>query len=401
MEQRQHFRLMGLVDALQRVLPPGSGPYALHEPSFSDLEKQCVVQCIDEGWVSSAGRFIDQFEAELCRFTGVDYAVAVVNGTAALHLALHVAGVSAGDEVLIPALTFVATANAVHYCGAIPHFLDSNPIDFGIDPVGARRYLEDVVVIGKDGAVNRHTGRRIAALVAVHIFGHPSQIEELSRLCQEFGIQFIEDAAESLGSYYRGQHTGRFGMFAALSFNGNKVVTTGGGGAVLTSDETLSRKARHLATTAKRSHPWAYFHDDAGFNYRMPNINAALGCAQMARLPGFLADKRKLAETYRKELDGLDGIRFIDEPDQCRSNYWLNTILLDGDDVAFRDQILAALHERGIMARPLWTLLHRLPMYSHCPRTNLSCAENLERRLVNLPSSPFLMASLNGRAGKV
>lgn len=382
--------LRQIVEALEPVLPSRSGPYALHEPTFSVRDHELITTCLDQGWVSSAGAFVGQFEQALVDYTGATHAVAVVNGTAAMHLALHLVGVKPGDEVLMPALTFVATANAVSYCGATPHFLDSEPNSFGVDAHRAADYLKTALKRTALGVENRHTGRPVTALVAVHIFGHPGELDELSALCLDYGITFVEDAAESLGSFYKGRHTGRIGRMAALSFNGNKIITTGGGGAIMTDDEAIAQRARHLSTTAKLPHQWAYVHDEIGFNYRMPNLNAALGCSQMERLAEFVADKRALAQDYASALRNLRGARHVSEPQHTQSNYWLNALLLERDDPACRDRLLELLHERGIKARPLWTLMHHLPMYSACPRMDLSCAENLERRIINLPSSPGL-----------
>ena len=317
-------------------------------------------------------------------------AFAVVNGTAALHIALKMAGVQPEDEVLVPDLTFVATANAVAYCGAIPHFIDSEERTLGVDPAKLSEGLKQISEQRGGACFNKKTGRRIKALVAMHTFGHPVDLDALDDVCRTHGIDLIEDAAESLGSFYKGRHTGHWGKFAVLSFNGNKILTTGGGGAILTNDEPLGKMAKHLATTAKRPHAWAFYHDQIGYNYRMPNINAAMGLAQLEQLPGFLARKRRLAERYKKELASVAGLRFFDEPSFARSNFWLNALLLVKKNIEQRDDLLKLLNENGIKARPAWTLMHKLPMYGECPRMDTSQAEDLESRLVNIPSSAFL-----------
>lgn len=376
------------MQALRTVLT--DVPVALHEPEFGQCEKAYVQECLDTGWVSSVGRFVDRLEVDLATYTGARHAVAVVNGTAALHVCLKLAGVEVGDEVLMPSLTFVATANAAHYCGAIPHFIDSEEPTLGIDPAKLDDYLGEIAIKDSGGCRNRLTGRRLRAVVPVHIFGHPVDMEPLMAVAERWQLTVVEDAAESLGSQYHGTHTGRFGRLAALSFNGNKIITTGGGGAILTDDDALADRAKHITTTARLPHRWSFIHDEVGFNYRMPNLNAALGCAQLEKLPSFLEDKRKLANAYRHALAGISGLRFVDEPSDSQSNYWLNAVLLDEDAAGRRDELLEATNAAGIMTRPAWTLMHHLPMHSHCPRMPLETAESLEQRLVNLPSSAKL-----------
>lgn len=359
----------------------------LHEPHFSGNEWKYIKECLDTGWVSSVGKFVDRFEQQLVEFTGVTYAVAVVNGTAALHICLQLAGVEAGDEVLIPALTFVATANAVSYCGAIPHFVDSERATLGVDSQKLELYLSTIAEVRAEGCFNKLTGRRMKAIVPMHTFGHPVDLEPLVEICGRFNIVLVEDAAESLGSYYKGRHTGTFGKLAALSFNGNKIMTTGGGGAILTNDGKLAQMAKHLTTTAKIPHGWAFYHNEVGYNYRMPNINAALGCAQLEQLSDFIEQKRSLAHRYAKAFEHLEGINFFKEPHFATSNYWLNVVLLDDAYVHVRDDILDISNQQGILIRPAWTLMHKLPMYQNCPRMDLSIAESIERCLINIPSS--------------
>lgn len=384
------FSTQAVLKALQTVLPADSGFISLHEPRFKGNEWLYVKECLDTGWVSSVGKFVDRFEEDLAAYAGVKRAIAVVNGTAALHICLLLAGVKATDEVLVPALTFIATANAVSYCGAIPHFVDSEEATLGVDHLKLEKYLEGITEQRPDGCYNRLTGRCIRAIVPMHTFGHPVDLDPLVEVCRKFKIALIEDAAESLGSYYKGRHTGQWGLLSALSFNGNKTITTGGGGAILTDDEELGRLAKHMTTTAKVPHRWEFNHDMVSYNYRMPNINAALGCAQLEQLPEFLASKRDLADRYRLAFIDIPGISFFSEPANCRSNYWLNTLLLDEAYAGQRDALLEITNDAGIMARPAWTLMNKLPMFAGCPKMDLLVAESLERRLINIPSSAEL-----------
>jgi perosamine synthetase len=374
-----------IVAAMQSTV--GAGPVALHEPRFVGNEWAYLKECLDTTYVSSVGKFVDRFEADLRAYTGAKHAVAVVNGTAALHMSLLLTGVRRGDEVLVPALTFAATANAVAYCGAIPHFIDSEERSLGMDPHALRSYLQDITEIDRQRCINRVTGRVIHAVVPMHAFGHPVDIAALLSVARDFHLIVIEDAAESLGSTVHGRHTGTFGLMGILSFNGNKVVTTGGGGAILTNDSDLARRAKHLSTTAKVPHRWEYFHDEIGYNYRLPNINAALGCAQLEQLPSLLQAKRRLADRYLAVFGTVPHVRILTEPPGCRSNYWLQTLLLDEWAADQRDEILAATNEAGFMTRPTWALMHRLPHYRDCPRMSLAVAESLSRRVINLPSN--------------
>jgi aminotransferase in exopolysaccharide biosynthesis len=379
-----------VLDAVRSVVGPG--PVALHEPRFAGNEWTYVKECLDSTFVSSVGRFVDRFESDLAEYTGARHAVAVANGTAALHMALLLAGVRQGDEVMVPALTFVATACAVKYCGATPHFADSEERSLGMDPAALRDYLSAAAELRGGQCVNRATGRVIRAVVPMHAFGHPVDVDGMLAVARDFRLALVEDAAESLGSSFHGRHTGTFGLLGTLSFNGNKTVTTGGGGAILCNDAELARRAKHLTTTAKVPHRWEYRHDEVGYNYRMPNINAALGCAQLEQMPGFLASKRALYGRYRAAFAGVPALRLVAEPAGCRSNYWLQTLLLDEAVADQRDRILAATNDAGLMTRPTWTLMHRLAPYHDCPRMPLPVAESLERRLVNLPSSAYLVA---------
>lgn len=377
-----------IVGAIQASV--GNGPVALHEPYFGGNEWRYVKDCLDSTFVSSVGAFVDRFEAELAAYTGAKHAIAVANGTAALHVALRLAGAEAGDEILVPALTFVATSNAIAYCRAVPHFVDSEERTFGVDPHALREYLISTCERRSGVCVNRHTDRVIRAIVPMHVFGHPVDIDGLLGVARDFGITMVEDAAESLGSRYHGSHTGTFGLLGTLSFNGNKTITTGGGGAILTNDTQLARHAKHLTTTAKVPHRWEYRHDEVGFNYRLPNLNAALGCAQLEQLPALLAAKRKLHERYAAAFADVDGVSLVSEPKDCSSNYWLQTLLLDAAFAGERDAILSATNDAGLMTRPVWALNHRLPAFHDSPRMPLPVSESLERRIINVPSSAQL-----------
>jgi perosamine synthetase len=368
--------------ALLRDALPSGAP--LHAPVFEGREWEYLKDCLDTGWVSSVGQYVDRFEQQICDRVGCTNAIATVSGTAALHALLAATGIGQGDEVILPALTFVATANAVMHAGAMPHFADIERTTLGIDPARLEAQLAASGEI-RDGALyNRETGARVRAIVAVHIFGHPCDMEGLGAVARKFHLDLLEDAAESLGSLLSGRPTGAIGRAGILSFNGNKTVTTGGGGAIVTDDEALGKRIRHLTTTAKIPHAWTYEHDAVGFNYRMPNINAALGCAQMELLDRFLAEKRHLADWYRDRLCPLGGVEFVDEAAGNRGNFWLNAILMDTR--AERDRLLSEAHAHGIGLRPAWRPMHQLPMYTGCPRGALSVTEEICDRLVNLPS---------------
>lgn len=377
-----------VVEAVRSVVGPGRA--MLHEPSFIGNEWLYVKECLDSTFVSSVGKFVDRFEADLASFTGAKYAVAVVNGTAALQVALQLAGVQQEDEVLMPALTFVATANAVAYCGATPHFVESETSSLGIAVGPLREYLRSIAEIRGGQCVNRLTGRIIRAIVPMHTFGHPVDIDATLALARDFHLAVVEDAAESLGSTVDGRGTGTFGLLGTLSFNGNKTITTGGGGAILTNDEALARRAKHLTTTAKVVHRWNYQHDEIGYNFRLPNINAALGCAQLEQLPLLLQAKRRLFERYRVAFSAVPQVRIHAEPPRCSSNYWLQTLVLDDTVSYLRDAILTATNDAELMTRPTWVLMHRLAPYRECPRMDLPVAEMLERCVISLPSSAHL-----------
>lgn len=380
-----------LLNRVERTIEPHKGPVSLHEPEFSKNEWAYVKETLDTGWVSSAGKYVPLFEQKLAEFTGAHFCVATVNGTCALQCCLKLVGVLPGDEVLVPTLTFVATANAVVHCGALPHFVDSDRRSLGVDAAKLRDYLKDAGRVENGVFINKATGRNIRALIVVHTFGHPADLFELKDVCDRFKITLVEDASEALGSYFDGHHVGLVGAIAALSFNGNKIVTTGGGGAILTHDDKLGPLAKHITTTAKVAHAWRFFHDQIGYNFRMPNLNAALGVAQLEKLNDFICRKRKLAQKYQEQLRDVEGIEIFKECPDRKSNYWLNAIFLKNADL--RDSLLKSAHQRGLLIRPCWSLMHTLPMYIDCPRMDVTQSEAIERTLINLPSSAFLSSN--------
>jgi len=358
----------------------------LHAPCFQGNEKELVLETLESTFVSSVGENVNNFEVKVAEYTGAKYAVAVSTGTAALHAALYATGTGLGDEVITSPLTFVATCNAVSYCGATPIFVDVDNDTFGLSPESLGEFLDQSAEVRDDGLCwNVDSNKIIRACIPVHNLGHPARIEAISEICREYRIVLIEDAAESLGSLYRSQHTGRVGKVGVLSFNGNKIITTGGGGAIITDDGALAQRLKHLTTTAKQPHPWLFNHDEVGFNYRLPNLNAALGLAQITQLDTFVTRKRNLADYYRTWFKKWSEARFVLEPREARSNYWLNAILLP--DQCARDEFLARTNERGVMTRPMWTPMNTLPMYQRCQQFNLVNSPRIEARLVNIPSS--------------
>ncbi len=356
----------------------------LHEPRFRGNEKKYVLDTIDSTFVSSVGAYVDQFEQMMQEFTQTSKAIAVVNGTSSLQVALRLAGVQAGEEVITQALTFIATANAIMYNQAIPVFIDVDLDTMGLSPKAVEAFLEQYGEIREEGCYNKSTGRRIAACMPMHTFGFPVHLDELLAVCKKWCIPLVEDAAESLGSFYKGRHTGSMGLISGFSFNGNKTVTSGGGGAIVTNDLELGKHAKYLTTTAKRPHPYEFFHDELGYNFRMPNLNAALACAQLEELSGFLEDKRNLAAAYADFFRGV-GIKFREELPESRANYWLMCVELE--DKVERENFLKLTNEAGVMTRPIWNLMHRLPMYTNFQRDEQKNAEFLEERIVNVPSS--------------
>ena len=359
----------------------------LHEPRFLGNEKKYLNECIDSTFVSSVGKFVDRFEEEIAKYTGAKYAVATINGTSALHISLLISGVESGHEVITQPLTFVGTCNAISYCNATPVFVDVDKDTMGMSPVALESFLKANAIVKNQQCVNKSTGNIIKACVPMHTFGHPCRIDEIQRICQQWHITLIEDSAESLGGFYNGQHTGTFGELGVISFNGNKIITSGGGGCILTNNEELAKKAKHITTTAKEPHKWEYTHDMVGYNYRMPNLNAALIVAQLEQLNGFLKSKRLLAKSYEKFFKGSD-TQFVSEPENSKSNYWLNSIVLKDKDQ--RNLFLDETNSQGIMTRPIWTLMNTLPMFKKSQCGNLTNAEWLEERVVNIPSSVIL-----------
>jgi len=357
---------------------------ALHEPHFLGNEKKYLNECIDSTFVSSVGKFVDRFEDEFAAYVGSKYAVACVNGTAALHAALHVAEVREGDEVITQALSFIATSNAISYCGAKPLFLDVANNTLGLSAEALKNFLEQNCEVVDGVCTNRLTNKTIKACVPMHTFGHPCEIDAIAKLCKEWHITLVEDSAESLGSSYKGQHTGTFGAMGIFSFNGNKIITSGGGGVVVTDDAALAKELKHITTTAKVPHKWEYVHDKMGFNYRLPNINAALLVAQMEQLERFLKDKRQLAQEYETFFEDFDDIAFIKEPKDAKSNYWLNAIILK--DKATRDTFLEFSNANGVMSRPVWQLLSELKMFKDCYNDGLENSKYFQERVVNIPS---------------
>ncbi|AUJ80963.1 LegC family aminotransferase [Enterobacter cancerogenus] len=358
----------------------------LHAPVFNGNEKKYVLDTLDSTFVSSVGKYVDDFERKMESYTGTARAVATVNGTAALSAALYLAGIKRGDLVITQALTFVATCNALYHLGAEPVFTDVSPMSLGLCPVALETWLSENTELTEQGCVHRKTRQVVRAVVPMHTFGHPVELDELIAVCQKWRIVLVEDAAESLGSFYKGKHTGTLGEYGALSFNGNKIITTGGGGMVFCRSPEAGVRAKHVTTTAKVPHPYEFYHDEPGFNYRMPNLNAALGCGQMERLDSFLKQKRDLAQRYEAFFAGSE-FNFVKEPDYAQSNYWLNAVICENLDA--RDAMLAEMNDAKVMVRPIWKLMHRLPMFEKAMRDDLKNSEQIEARLINIPSSPM------------
>jgi perosamine synthetase len=373
-----------VIQYIRQVFNAPEGFVPLHAPYFGGNEKKYLADTIDSTFVSSVGAYVNRFEEMMAEITGAKYAVATTNGTVALQLSLVVAGVKSGDEVITQPLTFVATANAIAHSNAIPVFVDVDRDTMGMSPDALEQFLQEHAIIKEGSAYNKNTGRKIAACIPMHTFGFPARIDELVEICERWHIVLIEDAAESLGSYYKGIHTGTFGKLGTFSFNGNKTVTCGGGGAIVTNDEALAKHAKHISTTAKVPHPWEFVHDEIGYNFRMPNLNAALACAQLEQLENILANKRNLAESYRQYFAGTE-MGFVTEQPGSIANYWLNCVVLN--NLEERNAFLEATNNSGVMTRPIWRLMNKLSMFSHCPCGDLSNSEWLEDRVVNIPSS--------------
>ena len=387
-----------VLEAIQQVVGQSSTkhPIVLHEPDFSGTEAWVYVKdCLDTGWVSTAGSWVSRFEQQLCDITGADHVVAVSNGTVALRLALHLVGVGSGDEVLLPPLSFVATANAVAHLGAVPHFVDVKHNALGLCPVALAARLEGLAEQREGTLVNSETGRRIAAVLPVHVFGHPAEVDQLRVVADNWGLPLVEDAAEALASWRGDTHCGLFGAVGTLSFNANNLISTGGRGALLTNDAGLAKPARHLSTSAKHPHPWAFDHDAVGWNDRLPNLNAALGVAQLEDLDRRLEAKRLLAKRYEEAFADLEGVQLVAEPTDCFSNHWLVSLRFTAEDPLIaqeeRLQLLERGHAVGLLLRPIWTPLHQLPMYRACPAGSLAVVKNQAPRLLNLPSNPQLL----------
>jgi aminotransferase in exopolysaccharide biosynthesis len=362
-----------------------SGFIPLHAPHFDKLDRKYVLDAIDSTYVSSVGEYVNRFERELAAYVGAKRAVATVNGTSALQVALRLAGVKTGDEVITQPLTFIATVNAIVYNNAHPVFVDVDLETLGLCPDALSAFLDRYAEKREKGVFNKKTGRKVAAIVPMHTFGHPCKMERLLEVADYWQLPIVEDAAEALGSIRKGKHCGTFGKLGIFSFNGNKTITCGGGGAIVTNDEEMANRAKHLTTTAKLDHPWEFIHDEVGYNFRMPNLNAALACAQMEHLDKILADKRKLAHAYQEFFQKIAWADFVSEPEGCRSNYWLNAIILK--DSKERDKILTATNKAGVMTRPIWRLMTDLKMFSGCMSGPIQNARILQEKVVNIPSS--------------
>lgn len=381
---------MEITTRVRGLLSISEGFVPLHEPEFLGDEETLVLDCLRSGWVSSVGQYVDRFETGIASACGTAHGVAIVNGTAALEVALRVAGVMPGDEILMPSLTFIATANAAHHLGAVPHFVDAEARTLGLDPVALRAHLNTIAARRNGVTVNTQTGRRLAAVVPMHVFGHPVDMCTLAEVARDFDITLVEDAAEALGSTLEGRPCGSLARIAALSFNGNKILTTGGGGAVVTDDPELAKRAKHLSTTAKAPHKWMFYHDEIGYNYRMPNLNAALGVAQLKQLATRLVQKRALAQRYIDAFAGSEQVAVFAERPGTTANYWLNTLVLSPEMADARDTVLEALNSAKLMARPIWEPLHTLAIYADCPRSDLPVTIDLAKRIINVPSSAKL-----------
>ena len=378
------------IEVLDKMFGNFKKPIELHEPLLNAKENKYVTECINSSYVSSIGKYVNKFEKLISEFTGSAYTIAVVNGTVALKVGLHLLGVKRDDEVLIPSLSFVATANAVVHAGAIPHFLDVDKETLGINTTLLEDYLSEIAILKNSFLFNKKTGRRISVIVPMHTYGHPVKIDEILRIAKKFNLRVLEDSAEALGSFYKNKHLGTFGDIGILSFNGNKTITTGGGGAILTNNFNIFKVGKHLTTTAKVKHSWEFYHDQVAWNYRMPNLNAALGCAQMEIIEKILLKKRKLSLKYKEYFKSYEDFKLFMEPKNSLSNYWLNIVLIKHKNLKIRNSILSKAIENGYKCRPVWTLLTKLPMYKNNPSMNIKIAKQLEKQIICLPSSPGL-----------
>ena len=364
---------------------------SLHEPHFFKNDKKHLLKVIDSTYVSTKGKYINKFSKEIKKITKSKYVIPVVNGTSALHISLKCLKINSNHEVLLPSFTFVATANAISYLNAKPHFVDCEQSTLGVNAEKLRTYLKKITKKKSNNCINKKTKKIIKALIVTHIFGHPANLDKLKKLCNDFNIILIEDAAEALGSFYKNKHVGTIGKFGIISFNGNKIITTGGGGVILANKKKDAFRAKHISNTAKIDHKWKYIHDEVGFNYRLPNLNAALGYSQIKSLKFFLKKKRELYNNYRKNFSKLDFVTLFREPKQCKSNYWLQTIILNKKNKNLRDKILNYTNKMGLETRPIWCLLHKLKPFKNCQKMNLKISEDLEKRIINIPSSSQLV----------
>ena len=385
MEDKIIFKIL---KSIKNVVGPGN--HQLHEPTFSNEETKILNKTIKSKFVSSAGKYVADFENKFKRYVKSNNAIAVVNGTQAIFISLKICGVTKNDEILVPALTFVGTVNAINYTGATPHFIDSEINSFGVDSKKLENYLNRISFIKNGKCINRKTKKRIKAILPVHIFGHACDIENILKIAKKFNLKVIEDAAEALGSFYKNKHLGTFGDIGCFSFNGNKIITTGGGGMIVLKNRNIAKKIKHLTTTAKLKHKWEYDHDEVGYNFRMPNINAALGLAQLKKINFFLKAKRKLYQIYLKNFSNIDGVKLLKEPLKSKSNYWLHTIVLDKNKMKKKNKILKLLHKNKIFCRPVWKLISDLKPYKNCPKMNLSGSKEIYKRSINMPSSSHL-----------
>ena len=374
-----------IINIIKKIL--GGGRHFLHEPHFCGNEWKYVKKTLDDNYVSSIGSFVDKFEDQIKKFTKSKYAISVVNGTEALHLGLVACGVKNNDEVFVPTITFAGTANAITYSGAVPHFVDSELETLGIDPIKLEKYLKEISIKKGKFYFNKKTNRRISAIIPVHVFGNICQIDKILKIAKKYNLIVIEDAAEALGSFFHNKHSGTFGMVGCFSFNGNKILTTGGGGAIITNNKLLAKKIKHLSTTAKINDPWEYIHDAIGYNFRMPNLNAALGSAQLENLNKFLQAKRKLFNIYEKEFKLVEDIRIVKEKKFSKSNYWLNTIFIKNLSIKKRNQILKFAHKNNFFLRPVWRPLHTLKHFKKMPKMHIDVATKIYKSCINLPSS--------------
>lgn len=359
----------------------------LHEPFFFGKEKKYLKHCIETTFVSSKGKYVKKFETALSKYINAKNIILLNSGTSALHIALLLMGVKSGDEVILPSMTFVATANAVKYCNANPHFVDSEEESLGIDPIALNNWLNKIVMKKGKYSFNKMTNNRISAIVPMHTFGHPCKMDELKKISKKFNMKIIEDSAEALGSFYKGKHAGTIGDIGTLSFNGNKTITTGAGGAIITNNDRVALQVRHIISTAKQNHAYEYIHDKIGYNYRMPNLNASIGLAQFENINKIINSKRKLFQKYNKLFSNIDEIDLFKEPRYCKSNYWLQTIILRKQNMKLRNDILKLTNKKNIMTRPVWKLLHKLQPFKNCQRSPLPKALSLEKRIINIPSS--------------